>query len=77
MYEYTVSKNADHKAFSDCCALLLSKVENIKAGQLLNDFDRARIQHFNTPDGNIKVFNDYEVDAVYIEADIDLSKIFN
>lgn len=35
------------------------------------------IQIYTDGSKNIKVYNDYEVDAVYIDSDIDLSKVFD
>lgn len=75
MYEYTIKKNADRKVFNDFCSLLRSDISGIETGKFIDDFDRVQIQVFNTPGGTIKVYNDYEVDAVYIDAEIKLDNI--
>ena len=75
MYEYTIKKNADQKAFNAFCSLLLSDIKGIEKGERIDDFDRAQIQTFKTPNGTIKVYNDYEVDAVYVDTEIKLDNI--
>ena len=75
MYEYTIKKTADRKIFNDFCSLILSDIKDIETGELIDDFDRAQIQSFKTPNGTIKVYNDYEVDAVYVDSEIKLDEI--
>lgn len=75
MYEYTIKKSADRKVFNDFCSLLLSNIKDIETGELIDDFDRAQIQSFKTPNGSIKVYNDYEVDAVYVDSEIKIDNI--
>ena len=72
MYSYNIAKEADQKAFDNTCALIEAKHKGIKKEQLLIDVDGSQIQIYNSPNGKIKVYNDYEVDAVYIDSDIDL-----
>ena len=47
-----------------------------KNEKLLEDVDGTQIQIYNTPDGKIKVFNDYEVGAVYVDSEIELKEIY-
>lgn len=75
MFSYNIAKSADKSSFNHTCSLIESKLENIKKNELLEDVDGTQIQLYNTPNGKIKIFNDYEVDAVYIDSEIDLSKI--
>lgn len=75
MYSYNVSKNADKKAFDDVCAIIEAKVKGYTKEKALVDVDGTQIQIYNTPDGKIKVYNDYEVDAVYIDSDAELKNI--
>lgn len=75
MYEYTIKKNADKKTFNEFCSLLMTDIKGIEKGGLIDDFDRVQIQSFKTPSGTIKVYNDYEVDAVYVDAEIKLDNI--
>ena len=44
---------------------------------MLVDVDGSQIQVYKTPSGEIVVFNDYEVDAVYVDSDVNLDKILN
>jgi hypothetical protein len=76
MFSYNISKNADKKAFVNTCALIESKVKDFTKEKLLEDVDGTQIQIYNTPDGKIKVFNDYEVGAVYVDSEINLKEIF-
>lgn len=75
MYEYTVKKNADVKAFNDVCSLVLSKAANSKKEDYLEDVDGSQIMIINSPRGKIKVYNDYAVDAVYIDSETSLDNI--
>lgn len=75
MYSYNISKNADRKAFDEVCGLIETKYKGLKKERLLIDVDGTQIQIYNAPDGKIKVYNDYEVDAVYIDSDIELTDI--
>ena len=75
MFSYTISKNADKKAFDHACALIEARVDDIKKEKILEDVDGSQIQIYNTPSGKIEVYNDYEVDAVYIDSDVNLDHI--
>lgn len=77
MFSYNIKKTVDKISFDHTCSLIESKIENIKKEDLLEDVDGTQIQIFNTPNGKIKVFNDYEVDAVYVDSEIDLTEILN
>lgn len=75
MFTYNISKVADNKAFRNACAAIEAKVKGITKEELLADVDGSLIQIYNTPEGSIKVFNDYEVDAVYADSEVNLSKV--
>lgn len=75
MLSYNIAKNADKKAFERTCTLIEAKVKGIKKDKVLEDVDGTQIQIYNAPGGKIKVYNDYEVDAVYVDSDIDLKNI--
>ena len=40
------------------------------------DVDGSIIRTYNSDNGKIKVYNDYEVDAVYIDSEINLDGLF-
>ena len=75
MFSYTIAKNADRKAFDRTCALIESNVKDIKKEKVLEDVDGTLIQIYHTPNGKIKVCNDYDVDAVYVDSDANLDHI--
>jgi hypothetical protein len=75
MLSYNIAKNADKKAFDNICTLIESKVTDIKKEELLEDVDGTQIQIYNAPGGKIKIYNDYEVDAVYVDSEVDLKNI--
>lgn len=77
MFSYNIAKTADAKAFAKACGLIEKNVSIVKKEDTITDVDGSKIQIYSTDNGNIKVFNDYEVDAVYCDSDISLDKILN
>ena len=75
MFTYNISKTASSKEFKSACSAIESKLKGIKKEDLVTDVDGTQIQIYDTLDGKIKVFNDYEVDAVYADSEVDLSDI--
>ena len=75
VFSYNIAKTADSEAFKKICNTIDSKMKDNKKEQLLVDVDGTQIQIYNSSAGKIKVYNDYEVDAVYIDSDMDLSNI--
>ncbi|MGI5825231.1 MAG: hypothetical protein ACOX7J_06630 [Bacillota bacterium] len=76
MYEYNIEKNADTKAFERTCLLIEKGAATFIKEELLVDVDGTQIQIYHTREGKIKVVNDYEVDAVYVDAHVNLNNIF-
>ena len=70
MYSYTISKEADEKQFERACGLVESQIQESTKEELLEDVDGTQIQIYKTNGGKIKVVNDYDVDAVYIDSEI-------
>lgn len=75
MFSYNISKTASNKDFKNACSAIESKLKGIEKDDLITDVDGTQIQIYNTADGKIKVFNDYEVDAVYVDSEVDLTDI--
>lgn len=75
MYSYNIAKNADKKAFDRACVLIEMNVKDAEKGKLLEDVDGTLIQIYNALGRKIKVYNDTEVDAVYIDSEVDLKNI--
>ena len=75
MFSYNIAKNADQNAFFNTCSLIEENVKDFTKEDLLEDVDGTQIQIYKTPEGKIKVYNDYEVDAVYVDSEKDLKEI--
>ena len=76
MFSYNVSTKANRKDFEKACKKIENELAHIEKEDVLEDLDGSLIQIYATSNGKIKVFNDYEVDAVYVDSDIEL-KSFN
>ena len=76
MFEYTVKTNADNEAFKKACAKIEEHIKPIKKDKLLIDVDGSLVQTYHTSKDEIDVFNDYDVDAVYIESSVNLNELF-
>lgn len=57
------------------CKKIVHGVDNLIANEPIIDVDGSTIQKYTSPNGNIKVSNDYEVDAVYIDSEVNLDDI--
>ena len=77
MFSYTISKNANKKEFENACLKLEKAIKIIKKVELIEDVDGSMVQIYEVNDSRIKVVDDYEVDAVYIDSEIDLKDIFS
>lgn len=66
MYDYTVNPFASNEVFSDVCKKIESIYHGIQKEHLLVDVDGTAIQIYWLEGNKMKVFNDYEVDAVYV-----------
>ena len=75
MLTYNISKTASKAEFNRACEAIESKLKGIEKADLITDVDGTQIQIYNTDGGKIKVFNDYEVDAVFADSDVNLSDI--
>lgn len=75
MFKYTISKEANEDDFRKACEKIEKSIENLEKEELLEDVDGSQIQIYLKEDKKIKVVNDYEVDAVYADSDIDLKDV--
>ena len=75
MFTYNISKTASKAEFNRACTAIESNLKIIEKDDLITDVDGTQIQIYNTNDGKIKVFNDYEVDAVYADSEVNLTDI--
>ena len=75
MYTYNIMKQADEKIFYNICKRIEAGIENVEKKQLLEDVDGTLIQLYDIGGKEVKVVNDIEVDAVYVDSEIPLNKI--
>ncbi len=72
LHSYTTSLKADNEEFNKICREIEKKVADVKKEKLLVDVDGTQIQIYIVGKNRITVKNDYEVDAVYVDSEIDL-----
>lgn len=73
-YDYTVCKYNSPEAFEVTCKRIECYFPSADKKKLLIDVDGTTIQTYEVGDKVIDVFDDYEVGAVYIKSDVDLSE---
>lgn len=74
-YSYNINANANEKDFLICCKLIENSLPGIKKEELLMDVDGSLIQIYYYSGKEIAVYDDYYVDAVYVDSNVDLEKI--
>lgn len=74
VYDKTYYPYANQDKFIKVCAEVESKVPNLMKDRLLQDVDGSNIQSYNYNGKAITIFDDYEVDAIYLESEIDLTE---
>ena len=75
MFTYNISRNADNKIFLKVCEEIENYSQNLVKENPIIDVDGSILQIYLIENKEIKVFNDYEVDAVYVDSEIDLGDI--
>lgn len=76
MFDYTLSKTANNKVFLNACKKVEDKFPFAKKEKLLVDVDGSAVQIYNIENGKIRIDSDYDIDAVFVQSDIDLSDVF-
>ena len=76
MYSYTISNEPDNTMFLKICSLIENHVSEITKEKILIDVDGSCFQRYQTPQGIIMVSNDFEVYALYVDSDIDLTNVW-
>lgn len=76
MFSYNVFKEASNAEFDNVCKKIENTL-NFRKKPLIIDVDGSIVQIYTDGNKEVKVYNDYEVDAVYINSDIDLSKVLD
>ncbi len=77
MHSYTIMKSANETVFIQICKRIEAGIKDIKKDALLLDVDGSAIQVYTVGNFCIKVCNDYELDAVYVDSDIELHSCFD
>lgn len=75
MFSYTISETATKEVFTQVCKTIEKHICCDKEA-LIEDVDGTLIQIYSTVNGKIKVYNDYEVNAVYIDSEMNLDDLF-
>lgn len=75
MFSYNISTSADENAFFSTCDTIENAFPKLEKEELLVDVDGSQIQTYTENSWKITVFNDYEVDAVFVDSDIDIGDI--
>ena len=75
-YHYTIYTVPDDTIYQKQCDALESHVPGIKKGIELHDVDGSRIQFYECQGKELRVWNDYDVGAVYVESEIVLEPFF-
>ena len=74
MFYYTISTVASNDAFLLTCQKV-EKNYQVHKQKLLVDVDGTCIQIYHAYGNEIRVLNDLEVDAVYVESDMELPEM--
>ena len=54
----------------------LNHIPEIQKDKLLTDVDGSQIQSYHLKEGAVTVYNSYDIGAVYIDSEFDLTKFF-
>lgn len=76
MFFYTLFKEINNQVFKDACKTIEHRYPDAEKYELLIDVDGSLYQDYCVCGKKIKVNNDCEVDAVYIDSEINLDDIF-
>lgn len=75
MFSYTVSREASNDKFKRVCEKIEKNIRDIRKEKIIVDVDGTLIQIYYADEKKIKVVNDYEIDAVYVDSEIEIENI--
>lgn len=75
MFEYNICKEASNEEFKNVCNKIEQNISNLNISDPLIDVDGSVVKIYKNNNDTIKVFNDYEVDAVWIESTMKLDRV--
>ena len=76
MYSYTLAMEIDNQIFMGVCHKIENAFPSAKKEELLIDVDGSMIQDYYIGRRKIRVQNDCDVYAVYVDSDLDLKGLF-
>lgn len=76
-YDYTISKENNPTEFKKICKIISDMCQDFIASKLLIDVDGSTIQVYSKENQQIVVYDDYDIGAVFVKSDIDLSAILS
>lgn len=74
-YDYTIARDNSPKKFKEACAEIERRYPDYEKLKLAVDVDGTTIQVYEKDGREIVVFDDYEVGAVFVESDFELSHL--
>lgn len=77
MFDFTVYKDNSVTEFKKACAIFEEKFPQAYKENILEDVDGTLIQSYQINGKETTIYNDYDVGAVYLKSEMDLSKVFN
>lgn len=77
MFDYTISTENSPKKFKNACNKIEHLFPDAKKNKILVDVDGSTIQTYTKDEKDIDVFDDYEIGAVFVKSELDLSDIFS
>lgn len=75
-YDYTICTEFDEDIFNRQCKALEQHIHGIKKGLFLHDVDNSKLQYYDIGGKELRVVNDFQIGAVYIDSDIELRQFF-
>ena len=76
-YEYNIFNEYSRDSFFNTVNLIIEKFDFVDETKYIEDsLDGDQIQIIKTPEGQVKVINDFMVGAVWVESEVSLDSIF-
>ncbi|MEG0339201.1 MAG: hypothetical protein RR573_04730 [Oscillospiraceae bacterium] len=76
MFDYNICNQADNDVFISQCKAIESNIYGLIKEETIEDVDGSVFQKYTLRNLSLTVYNDKEVDAIYIKSDFDLVPYF-
>lgn len=73
MFEYTLSTSASSDVFLKVCTFIEKNVNCISKCLIFEYYGDVSIMEFTTSKGKIKVYDDYIINCIYAESDVEIA----